>query len=70
MTEALGRATSHWPARKPTNDSSLTKLPLPLSAQQIVIEYLGVLQLIQRVRAKVSQRLCSRRYSTRPTGTA
>ena len=63
----LGRATSHWPARKHTNDLSSTKPPLPLFAQQIRIGTWGCWRLIQRVRAKVSQRLCSRRYSTRPT---
>ncbi len=56
----LGRATSHWPARKPTNDLSPTKPPSPPSAQRIVIGTWGCWQLIQRVRAKVSRRLCSR----------
>jgi hypothetical protein len=38
------------------------------TAQQIRIGTWGCWQLIRRVRAKVSERLCSRRYSARPTG--
>jgi hypothetical protein len=33
-TKKPGRATYHWPARKPTNDSSPTKPRLPPSARQ------------------------------------